>query len=328
MSSPWQCPSCKRPFSARGHMIQHFDKTSNANCQRAGEELRATLRQPFRHDLPRACRLSGSSANEPSAGGSTATDSTQHADSAPQSASEPTPEPEPMSGAFEGDYFGAAEEYSDEDFPFEAPEVEVNGSASSTAVHEASDSESDDEDEIVGKDTLETNDRQPQPPSAAPVAGRPHSVVPLSPGRVTPDPPPAGFRDDDAMDIDPPQSLPPRDPSAPPPPPLRSPPPPQPPPSGPGGVAPHDHEQLRACPIHFDRYAGRAGEVKEDTDSVPTSQYHSYSTKLGHDGSNPYAPFHSRIDWEIARWAKMRGPTSTAFSELLSIDGVSSIVIS
>lgn len=37
---------------------------------------------------------------------------------------------------------------------------------------------------------------------------------------------------------------------------------------------------------------------------------------------NPYAPFTSKIDWEIARWAKLRGLGSTAFSELLAIDGV------
>ncbi|KAG1786942.1 uncharacterized protein HD556DRAFT_1313146 [Suillus plorans] len=42
------------------------------------------------------------------------------------------------------------------------------------------------------------------------------------------------------------------------------------------------------------------------------------------DGAeNPYAPFHSQMDWEIARWAKLRGLSSTAFSDLLSIDGVS-----
>jgi hypothetical protein len=37
---------------------------------------------------------------------------------------------------------------------------------------------------------------------------------------------------------------------------------------------------------------------------------------------NPYAPFASKIEWEVARWAKLRGPGSTAFSELLGIDGV------
>ncbi|KAI0348983.1 hypothetical protein OH77DRAFT_1415714, partial [Trametes cingulata] len=39
-----------------------------------------------------------------------------------------------------------------------------------------------------------------------------------------------------------------------------------------------------------------------------------------------YAPFTSRIDWEIARWAKMRGPGSTAVSELLQIEGLVSLL--
>ena len=38
---------------------------------------------------------------------------------------------------------------------------------------------------------------------------------------------------------------------------------------------------------------------------------------------NPYAPFESEMDWEVARWAKLRGPGSTAVSELFSIPGVS-----
>ncbi|KAJ3567978.1 hypothetical protein NP233_g6016 [Leucocoprinus birnbaumii] len=37
---------------------------------------------------------------------------------------------------------------------------------------------------------------------------------------------------------------------------------------------------------------------------------------------NPYSPFSSEVNWEIARWAKLRGPSSTAFSELLAIEGV------
>ncbi|KAJ3806989.1 hypothetical protein F5876DRAFT_90804 [Lentinula aff. lateritia] len=38
--------------------------------------------------------------------------------------------------------------------------------------------------------------------------------------------------------------------------------------------------------------------------------------------SNTWAPFASRTDWEVAHWAKMRGSGSTAFSDLLVIDGV------
>lgn len=41
------------------------------------------------------------------------------------------------------------------------------------------------------------------------------------------------------------------------------------------------------------------------------------------DTENPYSPFSSQMDWDIAQWAKLRGPSSTAFSDLLSIDGVS-----
>jgi phage FluMu protein Com len=41
------------------------------------------------------------------------------------------------------------------------------------------------------------------------------------------------------------------------------------------------------------------------------------------NSSNPWAPFSSQMDWEIANWAKLRGAGSTAFSDLLAIKGVS-----
>lgn len=59
----------------------------------------------------------------------------------------------------------------------------------------------------------------------------------------------------------------------------------------------------------------------------PQSEYHDYRDSLHSHGPNIWAPFILEIDWKIARWAKMRGPGSTAFSELLSIDGVSLISI-
>ncbi|KAG6907625.1 hypothetical protein DXG01_008161 [Tephrocybe rancida] len=37
---------------------------------------------------------------------------------------------------------------------------------------------------------------------------------------------------------------------------------------------------------------------------------------------NPFAPFASQLEWEIAKWATLRGPSSTAFTELMNIDGV------
>ena len=37
---------------------------------------------------------------------------------------------------------------------------------------------------------------------------------------------------------------------------------------------------------------------------------------------SPWAPFRSQLDWEVARWAKLCGLTSTAVAELLAIPGV------
>jgi hypothetical protein len=51
------------------------------------------------------------------------------------------------------------------------------------------------------------------------------------------------------------------------------------------------------------------------------SRDHIYGSSLG-GGDNPWAPFRSEKDWEIARWAKLRNVGSTAFSDMLAIDGV------
>ena len=52
------------------------------------------------------------------------------------------------------------------------------------------------------------------------------------------------------------------------------------------------------------------------------SRFEDYRRRLNSDADAVYAPFTSRTDWEIARWAKIRGPSSSAFDELLQIDGV------
>ncbi|KIJ91569.1 hypothetical protein K443DRAFT_14285 [Laccaria amethystina LaAM-08-1] len=46
-----------------------------------------------------------------------------------------------------------------------------------------------------------------------------------------------------------------------------------------------------------------------------------YSAAVGSDNSR-FAPFSSQMEWEIARWAKLRGPSSTAFNELMAIEGI------
>ncbi|KAI0348953.1 hypothetical protein OH77DRAFT_1465870 [Trametes cingulata] len=50
--------------------------------------------------------------------------------------------------------------------------------------------------------------------------------------------------------------------------------------------------------------------------------YSMYKTAMDGEDRNIWAPFRSRIDWEIARWAKMHGPGSTAVSELLAIENL------
>jgi hypothetical protein len=65
---------------------------------------------------------------------------------------------------------------------------------------------------------------------------------------------------------------------------------------------------------------GKAGAVYTDQDSVDGNA--AYTSQIN-NADNPFSPFSSRIDWEIAHWAKTHGPSSTAFTELMSIEGVS-----
>ena len=54
------------------------------------------------------------------------------------------------------------------------------------------------------------------------------------------------------------------------------------------------------------------------------SNYDKYSDSIdGSNNPNVWWPFASKLEWEFAHWAKMRGPGSTAVTELLNIEGVS-----
>jgi hypothetical protein len=49
-----------------------------------------------------------------------------------------------------------------------------------------------------------------------------------------------------------------------------------------------------------------------------------YGLRIGKESQeNLYTPFTSQLEWELARWAKIRGPSSTSFTELMAIEGVS-----
>jgi hypothetical protein len=69
--------------------------------------------------------------------------------------------------------------------------------------------------------------------------------------------------------------------------------------------------------VHYP--GNRAGEVGLKGITVMQE----YENTVGGPSENPYSPFHSKIDWELAKWAKLRGPSATSFTELLNIDGVS-----
>ncbi|KAH9164278.1 hypothetical protein EDB89DRAFT_2116298 [Lactarius sanguifluus] len=65
---------------------------------------------------------------------------------------------------------------------------------------------------------------------------------------------------------------------------------------------------------------GNAGVVHSKANMTENQKY---ETKIGDASqSNPYAPFASSLDWQIAKWAKLRGPSSTAFTEMMAIEGV------
>ncbi|KAL7282534.1 hypothetical protein ACG7TL_004005 [Trametes sanguinea] len=55
--------------------------------------------------------------------------------------------------------------------------------------------------------------------------------------------------------------------------------------------------------------------------SSGTNIYEDYIEAVAGE-QNPYAPFPSFMNWAIARWAKLRGPGSTALTELLGIPGL------
>ncbi|KAI0041099.1 hypothetical protein FA95DRAFT_1501909 [Auriscalpium vulgare] len=69
--------------------------------------------------------------------------------------------------------------------------------------------------------------------------------------------------------------------------------------------------------VHFPGLAGAA------IPQAAPRTYDAYREGLAaNDPANLWAPFASKMEWEVANWAKMRGPTSTAFTELLQIEGL------
>jgi hypothetical protein len=90
--------------------------------------------------------------------------------------------------------------------------------------------------------------------------------------------------------------------------------PPAPPPTQP------DADSLAAPPqIVVDRFPHGSPGAQIPEAPQGSSLYQSSREAFG---ASVWAPFHSQCDWEIAHWAKMRGPTSSAMEELLAIPEV------
>ncbi|KAH9060410.1 hypothetical protein EDB83DRAFT_2506630 [Lactarius deliciosus] len=86
-------------------------------------------------------------------------------------------------------------------------------------------------------------------------------------------------------------------------------------------VVDDSERHLRVRP-HVVSYPNNAGQpVCPVSEKAALTDQERYLNSLG-DQTNPYAPFKSRMDWEIALWAKMRGSSSSAFTDLMGIDGV------
>lgn len=68
--------------------------------------------------------------------------------------------------------------------------------------------------------------------------------------------------------------------------------------------------------IFFQDFPG-AGKIYRTTGDV-----HQAYSEENHYQNNPFYPFASKLDWEIARWANEDGPGQSAFTRLLNIDGV------
>ncbi|KAG2061352.1 hypothetical protein BDR06DRAFT_966333 [Suillus hirtellus] len=75
-----------------------------------------------------------------------------------------------------------------------------------------------------------------------------------------------------------------------------------------------------AVPVHLSPAApAHAGQPVDVVKQPSNAIYHAQLDDSSAD--NIYAPFASKLDWDIARWAKLRGSSSTAFTELVSIEG-------
>lgn len=88
------------------------------------------------------------------------------------------------------------------------------------------------------------------------------------------------------------------------------------------------HRAFQMCggaeePLHnepmVEKFHGQAHEIVLRGHAGQDEAY----TEMIDEMENLFAPFSLKMEWEIIRWAKLCGPSSTAFTELMKIEGVS-----
>ncbi|KIP06193.1 hypothetical protein PHLGIDRAFT_107242 [Phlebiopsis gigantea 11061_1 CR5-6] len=81
-------------------------------------------------------------------------------------------------------------------------------------------------------------------------------------------------------------------------------------------------EALRRA-VHIEHFPTSTGAGRTiPTASESTGGYSQYASRLDNSQNNVYAPFESKLEWDVVRWSKLRGPGSTACTELLGIDEI------
>ena len=91
--------------------------------------------------------------------------------------------------------------------------------------------------------------------------------------------------------------------------------------TAPGGISIESHNRLEAPPVYVKKFGGQAGKPIRTNINSDYSNYVEQRETGGQE--NIWAPFASRMEWEIAQWVKLHGPGSTSFTEFLGIEGVS-----
>lgn len=246
------CEGCNIDYKAKGYTL-HLKKTNNPACKAIFERANASglgpewdIPMPDLSDLARQAEF-GDAENHGLPRGNT---------------------------AFEGDFFGAAGEYTQEDFGY----VDSDSEDESGDPAEGGD---DDDEEITAQDGADLANgyeplRQPVDSAAAPNEDATMGDTETLPKTAAPS----------------------------------------------KAARKAAEDRFHHKPI-VQKYPSDLAGKPISAARVPHAEKMYESTLIGSTSpTNPYAPFTSKLDWEVAKWAKLRGSGSTAFTDLLNVEGV------